>query len=118
MIAGLQSVPEELYESARIDGHSAWSRFWRVTVPVLSPTIFFATVILLITSFQQFGQIDILTEGGPLERTNVLMYSIYTTLREPNTGEAAAQAVVLFLIILVLTIIQFGVLERRVHYAD
>jgi sn-glycerol 3-phosphate transport system permease protein len=118
MIAGLQTIPEELYESARIDGHSRWSQFWRVTVPMLSPTIFFATVILLITSFQQFGQIDILTEGGPLERTNVLMYSIYTTLREPNSGEAAAQAVVLFLIILVLTIIQFGVLERRVHYAD
>jgi len=118
MIAGLQTIPEELYESARIDGHSAWSQFWRVTVPVMSPTLFFATVILLITSFQQFGQIDLLTEGGPLEKTNVLMYSIYTTLREPNSGEAAAQAVVLFLIILVLTIFQFGVLERRVHYAD
>ena len=119
MIAGLQSIPDELYESATIDGHSSWSQFWRVTVPMLSPTIFFATVILLITSFQQFGQIDLLTQGGPLERTNVLMYSIFDTLFDKRIpGEAAAQAMVLFGIILVLTIIQFGVLERRVHYAD
>jgi sn-glycerol 3-phosphate transport system permease protein len=119
MIAGLQAIPDELYESATIDGHSPWSQFWRVTVPMLSPTIFFATVILLITSFQQFGQIDLLTEGGPLERTNVLMYSIFDTLFEKRIpGEAAAQAIVLFLIILVLTIVQFGFLEKRVHYSD
>lgn len=117
MLAGLQSIPDELYESARVDGHSGWSRFWRITVPVMSPTLMFATVVLIINAFQSFGQIDILTQGGPLRSTNVLVYQLYDTLYQGrNPGAAAAQAVVLFVIIAVLSFVQFRVLERRVHY--
>ncbi|MCB0996786.1 MAG: sugar ABC transporter permease [Acidimicrobiales bacterium] len=118
MLAGLQSIPVELYDSARVDGHGPWSRFWRITVPMLSPTIMFATVVLMINAFQSFGQIDILTEGGPQNSTNVLVHELYRTLYDArDPGAAAAQAVVLFVIIAVLSFVQFRFLERRVHYA-
>jgi ABC-type sugar transport system permease subunit len=120
MVAGLQSIPEELHEAARLDGHGAWSRFHRVTVPLLSPTIMFALVVLLINAFQAFAQIDLLTPGGgPLDSTNVLVYSLYDTVHHTrDPGLAAAQAVVLFAIIVVLSIAQFRFLERRVHYGS
>ncbi len=119
MLAGLQSIPEELYESARIDGAGWLSRFFDVTLPMLSPTLLFAFVVLTILAFQSFGQIDLLTQGGPLDRTNVIVYSIYTeAFRNFNQGVAAAQAVVLFLLVLGLTFIQFRFLERRVFYGS
>jgi sn-glycerol 3-phosphate transport system permease protein len=115
--AGLQSLPEDLYESARLDGASAWSRFVDITVPLLSPTLLFGFVVLTITSFQTFGQVDLLTNGGPLQSTNLIVYSIFqTAFREFNPGQAAAQAVVLFLIVLALTAAQFKLIERRVFY--
>jgi sn-glycerol 3-phosphate transport system permease protein len=117
MSSGLQSVPDDLLEAARVDGASAWSRFWRVTLPLLSPTIFFAVVIGSIFAFQTFGQIDLLTQGGPLKpgRTNVLTYFIYTELsRDP--GKAAVLAVALFLLTLMLALAQVRLLERRVSY--
>ncbi|HKF90849.1 MAG TPA: sugar ABC transporter permease, partial [Acidimicrobiia bacterium] len=81
MSAGLQAVPDELQEAAEIDGAGPWSRFWRVTLPLLSPTIFFAFVVGSIFAFQAFGQIDLLTpRGGPLKTTNVLVYFIYDQL--------------------------------------
>jgi sn-glycerol 3-phosphate transport system permease protein len=118
MLAGLQSIPEELHEAARLDGHGAWSRFRHVTVPMLSPTLMFALVVLMINAFQAFAQIDLLTpEGGPLESTNVLVYSLYDTVHKArDPGLASAQAVVLFAIIFVLSLAQFRYLERRVHY--
>jgi ABC-type sugar transport system permease subunit len=120
MLAGLQSIPDELHEAARLDGHSAWSRLRHVTLPLLSPTLFFALVVLVINAFQAFAQIDLLTpEGGPLESTNVLVYSLYTTVHKTrDPGLAAAQAVVLFAIIVVLSLVQLRLLERRVHYAN
>ncbi|MBK9180161.1 MAG: sugar ABC transporter permease [Acidimicrobiales bacterium] len=120
MTAGLQSIPEELYESARIDGAGGWRQFTNVTLPLLSPTLLFGFVVLTINAFQSFGQIDLLTQGGPLERTNVIVYSIYRNAFGQNVdqGAAAAQAVVLFVIVLVLTVVQFRVLERRVHYGS
>jgi len=118
MSSGLQAIPDELHEAARVDGAGPYVRFWRVTLPLLSPTIFFAVVVGGIFAFQSFGQIDLLTQGGPLKRTNVLTYSIFTTLRtENNDGKAAVLAVALFAITLVLTLVQMRVLERRVHYA-
>ncbi len=118
MIAGLQSIPDDLYESARVDGAGAWMQFRHVTLPMLSPTIMFASVILSINAFQSFGQIDLLTQGGPDEATNVIVYSIFQEAFENrNAGVASAQAVVLFLIVLVLTLVQFRFFERRVHYA-
>ena len=117
MSSGLQAIPDELHEAAQIDGAGPFRRFWRVTLPLLSPTIFFAVVVGSIFAFQTFGQIDILTQGGPLKRTNVLTYFIVKTLRQDNNdGKAAVLAVALFSITFVLTLIQMRVLEKRVHY--
>jgi ABC-type sugar transport system permease subunit len=117
MSAGLQSVPDDLLEAARVDGAGAWSRFWHVTLPLLSPTIFFAVVIGTIFAFQTFGQIDLLTQGGPLKKTNVLTYFIFTELNvQSNRGEAAVLAVALFLLTLLLALAQIRLLERRVTY--
>ncbi len=115
MSAGLQSVPDELLEAARIDGAGTWSRFWHVTLPLLSPTIFFAVVIGSIFAFQTFGQIDLLTQGGPLKKTNVLTYFIYTELAK-DPGKAAVLAIALFFMTLVLALAQIRLLERRVTY--
>ena len=120
MLAGLQSVPDELLEAARIDGAGPWARFWRMTVPLLSPTIFFGLVVSTIYAFQAFGAVDILI--GPQDtvrlHTNVLIYNIVNTLQiENNPGAAAIMATVLFLITLGLTLLQMRFLERRVNYA-
>jgi sn-glycerol 3-phosphate transport system permease protein len=118
MSSGLQGIPDELHEAAEVDGAGPVSRFWRVTVPLLSPTLFFAVVVGSIIAFQSFGQIDLLTQGGPLKRTNVLTYFVFTELRERNNpGSAAVLAIALFAITLILTLFQMRVLERRVFYA-
>jgi sn-glycerol 3-phosphate transport system permease protein len=119
MTAGLQSIPAELYESARIDGASPWRRFHTITLPMLGPTLLFGFVVLTIGAFQSFGQINLLTDGGPQDRTNVLVYSIYRNAfgSSVNQGVAAATSIFLFVIVLVLTLVQFRVLDRRVHYA-
>jgi sn-glycerol 3-phosphate transport system permease protein len=117
MSAGLQSVPDELLESAVVDGASPWMRFREVTLPLLSPTIMFSLVVLTIGAFQSFGQIDLLTQGGPLDRTNVVVYSIFKQV-PVNPGVASVQAVALFGIVLTLTMIQFRILERRVFYGS
>lgn len=115
MSAGLQSVPDELLESATVDGAGPWMRFREVTLPLLSPTLLFALVVLTISAFQSFGQIDLLTQGGPLDTTRVLVYSIFREIPR-NPGAASVEAVALFGIILTLTLIQFKVLEKRVFY--
>ncbi len=120
MSAGLQSVPDELLEAARIDGANAWSRFWRMTVPLLSPTIFFAVIVSTIYAMQAFGAVDILigSQNAVRLHTNVLVYNIVNTLQiENNPGTAAIMATVLFLITLGLTLLQMRFLERRVSYA-
>ena len=118
MSAGLQAVPDDVLEAAQVDGASPSTRFWRVTVPLLSPTIFFTAVVGSIFAFQTFGQIDLLTRGGPQNKTNVLTYFIVTQLHDhQNPGTAAVLSIALFLITLVLTLLQLRFLERRVHYA-
>jgi sn-glycerol 3-phosphate transport system permease protein len=117
MSAGLQSVPDELLESAVVDGASPWMRFREVTLPLLSPTMLFSLVVLTINAFQSFGQIDLLTQGGPLGRTNVLVYSIFRQV-PTNPGVASVQAIALFGIVLALTLVQFRLLERRVFYGS
>ncbi len=118
MSAGLQAIPDDLYEAARVDGASATRRFWRVTVPMLSPTIFFASVVGGILAFRAFGQVDLLTEGGPVQKTNVLVYAIYRQVfRNNNDGVAAVYAIALFFLVMLLTFIQMRFLERRVTYA-
>lgn len=116
-IAGLQSISEELYEAAKIDGANAWHRFWKITLPLLSPTIFFLSVTSVITSFQVFDIVRIMTGGGPGDSTNVLVYYVFQYgFRFFKIGHASAASTVLFLIVLGLTLIQFKVMEKRVHY--
>ncbi len=117
ILAGLQAIPEHLYEAARVDGAGPVGQFIHVTLPMLSPTLFFVGVVGTIIAFQTFGQIHILTRGGPLDATTVIVYSIY---REAfvnfDYGVAASQAVALFILVLGLTLLQFRFFERRVFY--
>lgn len=117
LLSGLQGIPEDLYESARIDGAGNARIFRSVTLPLLSPTLFFVLVIATIGAFQSFAQIHILTKGGPVNSTNVVVYSIYRdAFFNFQSGYASAQAVILFLIVLVLTAVQFKTLEGKVFY--
>ncbi|MGN1401188.1 MAG: carbohydrate ABC transporter permease [Bacillus sp. (in: firmicutes)] len=117
ILGGLQNVDGYLYESARIDGAGYWYRLRRITLPMISPTLFFITTISLINAFQTFGQIDILTKGGPSEATNLIVYSIYQdAFINYQFGTASAQAVLLFLFVLVITLLQFTFGEKKVHY--
>jgi len=119
MSAGLQAVPDELLEACELDGAKRWARLRHVVLPLLSPTIFFAVVVGTILSLQSFGQIDLLTQGGPLHRTNLLVYAIYDqAFNENNAGRAAVMAIALFCITLVLALVQIRLLERRVTYAS
>jgi sn-glycerol 3-phosphate transport system permease protein len=117
LLSGLQSIPEELYESAKIDGATGPRIFQHITVPMLSPSLFFLLVVNTIQVLQAFTQIHVLTRGGPVDATTTLVYSIYLdAFVNFQFGYASAQSLVLFLVILVLTLIQFQVVERQVHY--
>ena len=116
-LAALQGIPDELYESARIDGASFWPQFRYITVPMISPTIFFLIVVSTLGAMQTFTQVNIMTRGGPLDSTNMLVYLIYRAFYfNGQYGIAATLSIILFLIMFALTLVQFGVLERRVHY--
>jgi sn-glycerol 3-phosphate transport system permease protein len=118
MSAALQSIPDELLDAAKVDGANSWKSFWHVTFPLLSPTMLFAAVVGSISALQAFGQIDLLTRGGPINHTRVLTYYLYQqAFQRNNDGVAAVLAVALFFITLLLTLIQLRLLERRVFYA-
>lgn len=115
--AGLQNIPKELKESASIDGANYFQCLKNVILPCLSPTLFFVLVINIINGFQTFGQINIMTLGGPGEATNVLVYSIYRDAFFNNKfGIASAESIVLFIIMLVITMIQFRYEKNKVFY--
>jgi sn-glycerol 3-phosphate transport system permease protein len=117
--AGLGAVPEDIVEAARLDGAHGLRLQWSVIVPLITPQLFFLAVTGTITSLQSFGQIHILTRGGPDSATTTLVYSIYDQAfanNNSNFGYASAQAIVLLVVVLAVTAIQFGVLERKVFY--
>lgn len=116
VLAGLQAVPEEIYEAATLDGYGPVRRFFRITLPLISPTLMFLVVVLVIFAFQAFAQVDILTGGGPAGATETLVWKIFNSQEPINQGTGAVMAIGLFGITLVVTIIQFVLLERRVHY--
>ncbi len=117
LLAGLQSVPEELYEAAKIDGASPLRTFQRITIPLVSPHLFFLLVVNTIGVFQAFTQIHVLTRGGPVDATRTIVYGLYLdAFQDFKFGYASTQGVVLFVILLGLTLVQFFVIERRVHY--
>ena len=116
-LAALQGIPSVLYEAAEIDGASPVQRFFRITLPSLSPTIFFTIIIAVIHSFKVFDQVFILTEGGPGRATNVLAYVIYNeSFVNYKMGYASAMAYVLYAMIMVITIIQFRGQKKWVTY--
>lgn len=115
-LSSLTSVSNSLFEASKIDGANSLQTFRHVTVPLLSPTIFFVVIITAISSFQVFDLIYLMTEGGPFNSTNVLVYAIYKNAFEYfNIGKASAIAYVLFAIILVLTLIQWHFRKKLVY---
>jgi len=116
-LAGLQSIPEDYYDAARIDGATGWRRLKDITIPLLSSTTLFLFVISILGSFQVFTQIFIMTNGGPLGKTRTIVWYIYqTAFKDFNMGYAAAMAFALFAMMLVFTLIQFRFLRRDVEY--
>jgi sn-glycerol 3-phosphate transport system permease protein len=117
-VAGLQSVPHSLTEAAAIDGAGPFKRFWTIVFPLLSPTTFFLLIINVnYAMFDTFGIIDATTSGGPAQSTNTLVYKVYTDgFIGLNIGSSSAQSVILMLIVIVLTVVQFRYVERRVQY--
>ncbi len=116
-LAGLQSIPRELYEAARIDGANRWREFRYVTLPMLSPTTFFVLVISLISSYQVFDWIWVLTKGGPQNSTITLVYYVYQTgFQQLRMGYASAIAYVLFFLTLVVVAVQWKTQRRWVFY--
>ncbi len=116
-LAGLQGIPDHLYDAAKVDGATAWRRFLNVTLPLLSPTTFFVVVISVISSFQVFDQALIMTNGGPGTATTTLVLYIYQKgFQSFDMGYAAAVALVLFAVIFVFTVVQFLFQRRWVTY--
>ncbi|MBC2582666.1 carbohydrate ABC transporter permease [Clostridium sp. DJ247] len=115
--AGLQNIPKELYESASIDGANYSQCLKNIILPCLSPTLFFVLVIDIIHAFQTFVQISVMTTGGPGESTNVLVYSIYRNAFFNNRFDAAsAESIILFIMMLAITLIQFKYEKKKVFY--
>ncbi|HEY8457392.1 MAG TPA: sugar ABC transporter permease [Actinopolymorphaceae bacterium] len=117
LLAGLQGIPSHLYDAARVDGASAVQRFWNVTLPMLSPTLFFATIITFIGAFQIFEPMFIMTGGGPKDSTLSIVMHIYeTAFRRFEMGYASALALVVFVVIMIVTLVQLRLGRYWVHY--
>ncbi len=115
--AGLGNIDDTIYERASVDGASGVQQFFSLTLPGLSPIMFYTLVVNIIQAFQSFGQIKILTEGGPNESTNVIVYSIYRdAFFNYRFGSAAAQSVILFIIIMLITLVMFRMEKKGVTY--
>jgi sn-glycerol 3-phosphate transport system permease protein len=118
-LAGLQAIPKSLIEAAAIDGAGPAKRFWTIVFPLLSPTTFFLLVVNTVYAFfDTFGIIHAVTGGGPGKSTETLVYKVYNDgFVNLNLGASSAQSVILMVIVIALTVIQFKYVERRVHYA-
>lgn len=116
--AGLGNIDETIYERASVDGASSIQQFFRLTIPGLGPILFYTLVVNIIQAFQSFGQVKILTMGGPGESTNLIVYSIYRdAFFNFRFGSAAAQSVILFIIIMALTLVMFKIEKKGVKYS-
>jgi multiple sugar transport system permease protein/sn-glycerol 3-phosphate transport system permease protein len=117
-LAGLQAIPRELYEAARTDGANAWGRFRHVTLPGLAPITFFLLITGILSSFQTFDLIHVLTRGGPVDATTTMVYYLYEQgFVAFKAGVAGVAAVIQFVVLFTITLIQIRYLERRVTYA-
>jgi sn-glycerol 3-phosphate transport system permease protein len=116
-LAGLQGLPADYYEAAKIDGANAWTLFRRITLPLLSPVTFFVAVVTIVGTFQAFDVIAIMTDGGPGGATTTISWYIYNqAFRALDAGHAGAGAIVMFVILIAITAAQTTLMERRVHY--
>lgn len=116
-LVGLQDIPAELYEAARIDGAGKWTEFWNITLPLLSPTILFASTVSVIQSFQVFDQVYVLTRGGPANSTTTLIFYLYEQgFQFFKIGTAAAVSVFLLLSLIIFTVLHMHLSRRWVHY--
>jgi multiple sugar transport system permease protein len=117
-LAGIQGIPQSLYESAQIDGAGAWQRFWHITLPMLVPTTFFVLVTSTIGAFQLFTPVYVMTKGGPRRATDVVVYHIFKEAwHKFHIGSASAQSYVLLAVILVISLIQFRLMRRQLQEA-
>jgi len=117
-LAGLQAIPQDLYDAAKIDGANAWWRFKSVTLPMLSPISFFLFITSILATFQAFDIIQVMTDGGPAFGSTTLVYYVYQQGfgQGANFGRSAAAAIVLFIAMLIVTIVQLRFTEKKVHY--
>jgi sn-glycerol 3-phosphate transport system permease protein len=117
-LAGLQSIPKSLIEAASIDGARPWRRFWTIQFPLLSPTTFFLLVINIVYAFfDTFAIVDAATAGGPGQSTSILVYKVYQDgFKSLDLGSSAAQSVILMIIVVALTVVQFRYVEKKVQY--
>jgi multiple sugar transport system permease protein len=116
-IAGLQAIPDQLKEAAIVDGANAWTRFWRITFPMLSPTIFFLVVINTINSFQIFAEPRVLTQGGPGDASRTIVEYLYDrAFGDFDLGYASAIGITFMLVLIVLTAVQFRFSRRWTFY--
>ncbi|MBI4048388.1 MAG: sugar ABC transporter permease, partial [Devosia nanyangense] len=116
-LAGLQNIHQEVRDAAELDGATGWDRFWTITLPLLSPTMFFVLIISIIGSFQVFELVFVMTKAGPANATNTLVYYIYQNgFQFYQMGYASAATMILFLIVLVFTLAQYRLQDRWVHY--
>lgn len=116
-MAALQNVPGELYEAAEIDGAAGWTRFWKITFPLITPTTFYLVITRLVAVFKIFSSINIMTMGSAAQKNTSMVVEIYSKAFEGyKFGYASAEAMILFVIILVITLIQFWGQKKWVHY--
>lgn len=118
VLAGLQAIPEEVDEAATLDGYGPFRRFFRITLPLLSPVLMFLVVVLVIFALQAFAPIEFLTGGGPARSTETLVYQIFQRQTPNKLGEGSVMSVGLFGVTFVVTLLQFLLLEKRVHYGN
>lgn len=118
-LAGIQNIDSTYYEAAKVDGANVWHRIRHITLPLLSPTLFFLLVINVINSLQTFGEINILTDGGPGQATTSMVYAVFVDafVGTPLRGFASAQAYLLALLIVAMSVVQFRGFGKRVHYS-
>lgn len=116
-LSGLQAIPDDIYEAAALDNTPWYRKLFKITLPMLSPTIFFIGITSIIASFKVFETISIMTQGGPMNASNTLVYYIYETgFTFFNMGLSSAAGVILFVIIAILTFIYFKLMAKRVYY--
>lgn len=118
VLASLQAIPAEMEEAATLDGYSTTRRFFKITVPLISPALFFLAIVLVVFALQAYAQIELLTRGGPGTSTETLLYKIADPRGVRPMGDRAAMSLGLFVLTAVVAGVQYGLLSKRVHYGD